>query len=133
SPPPADHARGADMNAASAPPQVPTPAAAPARTTPGFRSERAPDRAMRRLLGVTAVDQRSGPGAHRAFRLAVVLSGIRCLITCLAIPVLVPLLSLAGWVAAPVGIALCAVAVVNGVVSVRRFWRSDHRSRWMYT
>ena len=49
------------------------------------------------------------------------------------VPVLVPVLSLAGWVAAPVGVALCVVAVVNGVVSMRRFWRSDHPQRWMYT
>ena len=62
-----------------------------------------------------------------------VVSAVRCLITYLAIPILVPLLSLSGWVAAPVGIALCVIAVVNGVVSVRRFWASDHARRWTYT
>lgn len=100
---------------------------------PGFRSERGADRFMRRLLGVTAVNRRSGEGAHRAFRIAVVASGIRCLITYLAIPILVPVLSLSGWVAAPIGIALCVVAVVNGILALRRFWISDHRYRWMYT
>lgn len=99
----------------------------------GFRSQRPADRAMRRLLGVTGIDRRSGTGAHRAFRIAVLVSGIRCLITYLAIPVLVPLLSLSGRLAAPIGIALCAVAVVNGVLAVRRFWRADHPQRWMYT
>lgn len=58
---------------------------------------------------------------------------LRCVITYLAVPVLVPLVSLSGWVAAPVGIALCVVAVVNGIVSVRRFWAADHPRRWMYT
>lgn len=100
---------------------------------PRFRSDRTADRFMRRALGVTSVDRRSTERAHRAFRIAVVVSGIRCLITYLAIPILVPLLSLAGWVAAPVGLALCALAVVTGVLSVRRFWLSDHRHRWMYT
>lgn len=33
----------------------------------------------------------------------------------------------------PIGIALCVVAVVNGIISVRRFWRSDHPHRWTYT
>ncbi|WP_197511864.1 hypothetical protein [Tessaracoccus coleopterorum] len=61
------------------------------------------------------------------------ISAVRCLITYLLIPVLVPLLSLSGWVAAPVGIALCVVAVVNGVISMRRFWRADHPQRWTYT
>lgn len=108
-------------------------AAVTPRPVPSFRSESGADRLMRRLLGVTGIDRRSGQGAHRAFRIAVVVSAVRCLITYLAIPVLVPVLSLSGWVAAPVGIALCAVAVVNGIVALRRFWISDHRYRWMYT
>lgn len=100
---------------------------------PGFRSDHTADRLMRRLLGITEVNRSSGRGAHRAFRVSVVVSAVRCLITYLLVPVLVPVLSLGGWVAAPIGIALCVVAVVNGVVAVRRFWLSDHRSRWMYT
>lgn len=98
-----------------------------------FRSNAAPDRVMRRLLGITELNQSSSQGAHRAFRIAVVVSAVRCLITYLMIPILVPILSLSGWVAAPIGIALCAVAVINGTVAVRRFWFSDHRYRWMYT
>lgn len=88
---------------------------------------------MRRVLGVGAVDLRSDAGAHRAFRVSVVVSAVRCLITYVLVPVLVPILSLGGWVAAPVGLALCAVAAVNGVVSLRRFWRADHPHRWTYT
>lgn len=98
-----------------------------------FRCDGTADRAMRRLLGITDTDLRSGEGAHRAFRVAVVISALRCVITYVAIPVLIPILSLAGWVAAPVGIALCVIAAINGVVSVRRFWRADHRHRWTYT
>lgn len=104
-----------------------------ARPRTGFRSDGAPDRFMRKLLGVTEVDGRSSAGAHSAFRTSVVISGIRCLITYLLIPVLVPMASLAGWVAAPVGIALCVYAVINGIVSLKRFWRSDHKQRWTYT
>lgn len=100
---------------------------------PGFRSQRGADRVMRRLLGIREVDIKAGSGAHRAFRISVLVSAVRCLITYLAIPILVPLLSLSGWVAAPVGIALCVIAVANGVVSVRRFWASDHARRWVYT
>ena len=106
------------------------PAAAAA---PRFRSDSAADRLMRRVFRVDRPDPRGGTGAHRAFRIAVAFSGIRCLITYLLIPVLVPVLSLSGVIAAPVGISLCVVAVVNGVVSMRRFWRADHAKRWMYT
>ncbi|EYT49346.1 hypothetical protein M3F59_01875 [Brachybacterium muris] len=108
---------------------VDVPAARPGR----FRSDGTADRAMRRLLGITGTDLRSGEGAHKAFRVSVVISALRCVITYVAIPVLIPILSLAGWVAAPVGLALCAIAAVNGVVSLRRFWRADHRHRWTYT
>lgn len=99
----------------------------------GFRSDAAADRGMRRVLGVRAVDLRSGEGAHRTFRISVVISALRCIITYVAVPVVVPLLSLSGWVAAPVGLALCLVAAANGVISLRRFWRADHPQRWTYT
>lgn len=99
----------------------------------GYRSDRAADRFMRGVLGISALDRRSTQGAHRAFRVSVLVSAVRCLITYVLIPVTVPILNLSGWVAAPIGMALCVLAVVNGIVSVRRFWRSDHRQRWMYT
>ena len=105
----------------------------PVGSSTGYRSDAAADRFMRRLLGVTRPQQQSSDGAHGAFRTAVILSGIRCLITYLVIPVVVPLLALGGWVAAPIGIALCVFAVINGIVSLQRFWRSDHPKRWMYT
>lgn len=105
---------------------------AQAATTSDFRSDAAPDRVMRRLLGITARTG-SSVGAHRAFRISVIVSAVRCLITYLVVPIAVPLLSLAGWVAAPVGIALCIYAVINGVVSLRRFWGFDHPRRWLYT
>lgn len=106
---------------------------APATSSSGFRSSRAADRFMRRLFGITRIDVKSDAGAHQAFRVSVVIAAIRCIITYVAIPILIPLLSLAGWVAGPVGLALCAVAAVNGVISVRRFWGADHPHRWTYT
>lgn len=98
-----------------------------------FRSDATADRVMRRALKVGELDQAAGAGAHRAFRTSVLVSAVRCLITYLVIPVLFPLLSLSGWLAAPIGIVLCVIAVVNGVISVRRFWVADHPRRWMYT
>ena len=99
----------------------------------GYRSDRAADRFMRSVLGIRALDRRSTEGAHRAFRVSLVVSAVRCLITYALIPIMVPILSLSGWVASPISMALCVLAVVNGVISMRRFWRSDHRQRWMYT
>lgn len=122
-----------DDTAASVDSPVMDPAAPGAPEPRRFRSDATADRVMRRLLRVDVLDRGASAGAHRAFRTSVLVSAVRCLITYLAIPVLVPLLSLSGWVAAPIGIVLCVIAVVNGVVSVRRFWVADHPRRWMYT
>lgn len=92
------------------------------------------DRFMRRLLRIRTIHPGSSDeAAHRGFRVSLVVSGIRCLISYLLVPILVPMISFAGIVAAPIGIALCLIAGVNGVVSVRRFWITDHRTKWMYT
>ncbi|MFT3796854.1 hypothetical protein [Microbacterium sp.] len=91
------------------------------------------DRFMRALLRVPATDKRAARGAERAFRTAIIVSGIRCLITYLAVPILIPVAAVAGMIATPLSIALCLFAAVNGVIGVRRFWISNHRYRWMYT
>jgi predicted permease len=115
---------------------VAAPAADRAGATPapgGYRSVRPADRWMRRILGVRGVDLRSGARAHQSFRISVVVSAVRCIVTYVAVPVLLPVLSLSGSVAAPIGLALCAVAAVSGMISLRRFWRADHSHRWTYT
>lgn len=88
---------------------------------------------MRTLLRVSRPQRGAILGAHRAFRSSIVIAGIRCLITYLAIPILVPALSLTAWVSAPIGMGFCVIAAVNGVISVRRFWIADHQHRWLYT
>ncbi|WP_179228893.1 hypothetical protein [Parenemella sanctibonifatiensis] len=107
--------------------------AAPVVAPPAYRYDSAADRFMRRLLRVQGKNRLAADGAHRAYRTSLIVSGIRCLITYLLIPVLVPVLNLSNAVAAPVGILLCAVAVVSGIAGVRRFWQSDHKGRWGYT
>lgn len=89
---------------------------------------------MRKLLRVPAVRRSSAvASAHRAFRVSIIISGIRCLATYLLVPIVVPVMSFAGVLAAPIGIALCVVAVVSGIAGVRRFWLADHRAKWLYT
>lgn len=111
------------------------PATAERRRLGPARQEPAADRFMRRLLRVTVVERsiEAERAAHRGFRVSMVVSGIRCLVTYLLVPVLAPVVSFAGIVAAPIGILLCIVAGISGIASVRRFWSSDHRGRWMYT
>lgn len=91
------------------------------------------DRFMRRLLRVTATDPNAVFGARSAMRRSIIISGVRCTITYLLVPILVPILGFMGTFAAPVSIALIGYAMVNGVISVRNFWIADHRARWQYT
>lgn len=96
----------------------------------------AADRFMLRLLRIKQVDPIDIEGvkkAHRAFRWAIVFSAIRCTITYLVIPILIPIISVAGAVATPVSIGLCVAAGINGVIGVRRFWKTDHVGKWKYT
>lgn len=113
---------------------------APAANVDGpDRSAGRADRFMRALLRVPAesangaADGTATASAHRALRAAMVISGLRCLATYLVIPILVPIVSVAGVVAGPLSIALCVVAFVSGTAGVRRFWVSNHRAKWVYT
>ncbi len=106
---------------------------AAAEKAPKFRSDATADRFMRWLLHISRPQKGAIMGAHKAFRYSLIISGIRCIITYLLVPILVPILSVAGWVATPISLLLCAYAAVNGVISVRRFWLADHTQRWMYT
>lgn len=91
------------------------------------------DQFMRWLLRIPATNRQAARGAHRMFRISVVFTALRCFVTYVAIPLLVPVVSFAGLVAVPISIALCVFALANGVFSVRRFWLADHRSKWAYT
>jgi prepilin signal peptidase PulO-like enzyme (type II secretory pathway) len=94
---------------------------------------------MRALLRIPpehrspAASAKETQSAHLALRLSLVISGLRCVATYLVIPILVPVVSFLGVVAAPISIALCLVAMVSGIAGVRRFWISDHRGKWIYT
>jgi hypothetical protein len=80
-----------------------------------------------------AVDKTAVFGARRSTTTAIVVSGIRCTITYLLIPILAPFISFFEALDAPVSILLSSFAIVMGIRGVRRFWIADHRSRWSYT
>lgn len=101
--------------------------------SPRLRELTPADRFMRRLLRVTEVDKKAAGSAHRAFRTSILISAVRCIVSYVAVPILIPIAAVSGVVAAPISIALSLFAIVNGVISVRRFWIANHRRRWMYT
>lgn len=73
------------------------------------------------------------PGALFPMRGSLVLSAVRCLITYVAIPLLVPVF---GWltpIAAPVSLVLTVIAGGMAITSLRRVWAANWSGRWGYT
>ena len=59
-----------------------------------------------------------------------VVSGTRCLLTYLVFPYLLPVLGLADSVGPALRAPIGLVAIVFNGLSIRRFWRADHRLKW---
>ncbi len=62
-----------------------------------------------------------------------VISGLRCLLSYLVLPILTPALGAAAGVGPIIGIPIAVVALVFDVRGIRRFWLADHRWRWPIT
>ena len=71
--------------------------------------------------------------AERAFNYSLIVSGIRCTLTYVILPFVAPLIGLAPFVGPVIGLPIAAVAIVANIVSIRRFWRVQHRWRWPVT
>jgi hypothetical protein len=67
--------------------------------------------------------------AQRVFSMAIVISGIRCLIAYILLPFVMPILGLSPAVGPWLGIVIGVVAIAANVFSIRRFARSNHRLR----
>lgn len=69
--------------------------------------------------------------AERRFSQSMVVSGIRCLLTYAMFPYLLPVLGVADWVGPAISAPIGLVAIVFNGLSIRRFWRADHRLKWV--
>ena len=68
--------------------------------------------------------------AERVFSKSVVISGIRCLLTYVIFPFVAPLVGIASSTGAIIGVLIGVVAIVFNVLSIRRFFASNHPYRW---
>lgn len=62
----------------------------------------------------------------RAFSISVAVSAVRCSLTYIVFPWLLPAVGVAGGIGPAVGIPIALVAIGFNVASIRRFWRADH-------
>ena len=99
--------RGGDLMATSA---APSP---PARATPP--------------AGTGSADTNADTlDASRVFSLSLLVSGVRCTLTYVVFPWVLPLLGIAGGVGPAIGIVVGMIAIAANLVSIRRFRRSTH-------
>lgn len=92
------------------------------------------ERTVRRLLFVGEEPRRVREDAiYRLFHLSMVLSGLRCLLSYVVLPFVLPLAGVAARVGPAVGIPVAAVALLFDVRGLRRFWLADHRWKWAMT
>ena len=66
----------------------------------------------------------------RVFSTSMVISGVRCALTYVILPFLAPLAGVSSGVGPWIGLPLGLVAIAANVLSIRRFWRSNHRWKW---
>ena len=69
--------------------------------------------------------------ASKTFSTSMVISGIRCTLTYVVFPWLLPLLGVAGGITAGLGLPIGLVAIFFNVWSIHRFWKSDHKLKWI--
>jgi len=68
--------------------------------------------------------------AHRVFSTSILISATRCTLTYVVLPLLAPLVGWLSDVGPVLGLVIGTVAIVANIVSIRRFWSSQHPWRW---
>jgi hypothetical protein len=90
---------------------------------------------VRRLLLVRPSTGEQGrasgeAAAHRLFNVSIAVSGLRCLLGYVVLPIVTPAIGAAARVGPMIGIPIASVALVFDVMAVRRFWAAEHPWRW---
>ncbi len=116
---------------AAADPGVAAPAAAASSTSGAVTVPRrgAPDRFARWVLRIQ--EPPDGQEVHNLFSASMALSGTRCLLSYIVLPVLAPWLGALPFIGPAIGVPVGVLALVFDVRAIRRFFQSDHRWRWV--
>ncbi|HEX3840491.1 MAG TPA: hypothetical protein VHU85_06855 [Acidimicrobiales bacterium] len=107
-------------------------AVATPRLSPATRS--APDTAMRHLLRIPDTQPAIRESeTHRIFSASIFLSALRCLLSYIVLPIVLPAIGLASSVGPAIGIPVGILALVFDYLGIRRFWLANHHQRWMFS
>ena len=72
-----------------------------------------------------------GQEVHNIFSASMALSGTRCLLSYIVLPLLTPWLGALPFIGPAIGIPVGVLALVFDVRAMRRFFQADHRWRWL--
>ena len=102
---------------------------------PSRAGQRSPaDMVVRKVLRIR--DRPTGlseNAAYSAFQRSMLISAIRCTLTYIIFPFVLPAAGFATGVGPVVGIAIGFVAITCDVFTIRRFFSVDHRWRWHFS
>ncbi len=65
--------------------------------------------------------------AQRTFSRSILISGIRCALTYVLLPLVLPFVGLAPGLGPTIGLIIGVIAIAANIYSIRRFWRVNHR------
>jgi hypothetical protein len=92
------------------------------------------DLVVRRLLRVRDRPAHVSPGsAYSSFQRSMLISAIRCTLTYVVFPFVLPAVGVATGVGPIVGIVIGVVAITCDVFTIRRFFTVDHKWRWHFS
>jgi hypothetical protein len=101
---------------------------------PGAGQRSAADLVVRKVLRIR--DRPTGlseNAAYSAFQRSMLISAIRCTLTYVIFPFVLPAAGFATGVGPVLGIAIGLVAITCDVFTIRRFFSVDHRWRWQFS
>lgn len=92
------------------------------------------DLLMRRILRIEdPPEDRPEAETYRHFRRSMTISAIRCTLTYIVFPFLLPFLSFMKGVGPIVGVLVGSVALVFDTLTIRRFFQVNHKYRWYFS
>lgn len=92
------------------------------------------DQFVRRVLFVRERPERvSARSAESAFQRSMAISAVRCTLTYIVFPFVLPAFGIATSVGPALGLTIGSLALVCDVFAIRRFFAADHRFRWHFT
>ncbi len=90
------------------------------------------DLRMRKLLFLPVDATGTETSARKVLEVSIWISATRCLLTYVILPFVFPIIGISANDHA-IGLPVSVIAVMADVMSIRRFWRADHKYRWHYT